>query len=49
MLIHRRTPPLILPHDPSPEELLQCWTLSTRDRVEVLGVSVQFVLKPTIS
>jgi Domain of unknown function (DUF4158) len=36
MLIHRRTPSLILPHDPSPEELLQCWTPSTRDRVEVL-------------
>lgn len=36
MLIHRRTPPLILPHEPSPEELLQFWTLSARDRVEVL-------------
>ena len=36
MPIHRRSPSLILPSDPSPEELLQCWTLSTRDRVEVL-------------
>src|SRR5215813_256432 len=36
MLIHRRTPSLILPEDPSPEELLQFWTLSARDRVEVL-------------
>lgn len=36
MPIHRRSPSLILPDDPSPEELLQCWTLSARDRVEVL-------------
>jgi hypothetical protein len=36
MPIHRRSPSLILPDDPSSEELLQCWTLSTRDRVEVL-------------
>ena len=36
MPIHRRPPALILPHDPSPEELLQCWTLSARDRAEVL-------------
>jgi hypothetical protein len=36
MLIHRRTPSLILPEDPSPEELLQFWTLSARDRAEVM-------------
>jgi hypothetical protein len=36
MLIHRRTSSLILPEDPSPEELLQYWTLSARDRTEVL-------------
>ncbi len=36
MPIHRRTPALILPNDPSPEELLQFWTLSARDRAEVL-------------
>lgn len=36
MLIHRRTPSLILPEDPGPEELLQCWTLSARDRAEVM-------------
>ena len=36
MPIHRRPPALILPHDPSSEELLQCWTLSARDRAEVL-------------
>lgn len=36
MLIHRRTPSIILPEDPSQEELLQFWTLSARDREEVL-------------
>ena len=36
MLIHRRTPFIILPEDPRPEELLQFWTLSARDRAEVM-------------
>ncbi len=36
MVIHRRTPSIILPEDPSQEELLQFWTLSARDREEVL-------------
>jgi len=36
MLIHRRTPSLILPEAPGPEELLQFWTLSARDRAEVM-------------
>ena len=31
----RRTPFLILPEDPSPEELAQFWTLSDLDRAEV--------------
>ena len=34
--VHRRTPSIILPQDPSPEELAQYWTLSTRDQEEVL-------------
>ena len=36
MLIHRRLPALGLPDDPSPDELLQYWTLSAQDRTEVL-------------
>ena len=36
MLIHRRVPSLVLPEDPSPDELLQYWTLSAQDRTEVL-------------
>ena len=32
----RRPPSLILPEDPSPEDLAQAWTLSDRDRAEVL-------------
>ena len=36
MPIHRRSPSLILPDDPSSEELLQCCTLSARDRIDVL-------------
>ncbi|HEX9869375.1 MAG TPA: DUF4158 domain-containing protein, partial [Candidatus Tectomicrobia bacterium] len=32
----RRAPSLILPEDPSPEELAQAWTLSDRDKAEVL-------------
>jgi TnpA family transposase len=36
MLIHRRVPSLVLPEDPSQDELLQYWTLSAQDRTEVL-------------
>jgi hypothetical protein len=32
----RRVPSLVLPDDPSQEELLQCWTLSAQDCAEVL-------------
>ena len=32
----RRTPSLLLPEDPSQEELAQYWTLSARDQAEVL-------------
>jgi TnpA family transposase len=32
----RRPPSLILPEDPSPEDLAQAWTLSDRDKAEVL-------------
>jgi Domain of unknown function (DUF4158) len=32
----RRPPALVLPDDPSPEELAQHWTLSARDKAEVL-------------
>ena len=32
----RRPPTLVLPDDPSPEELAQHWTLSARDKVGVL-------------
>ena len=35
-LPRRRTPALVLPEDPSPEELLCYWTLSERDIAEVL-------------
>lgn len=35
-LPRRRLPALVLPDDPSPEELLRYWTLSDRDRAEVL-------------
>jgi TnpA family transposase len=34
--VRRRTPSLMLPEDPSPEELAQFWTLSARDRAEVM-------------
>ena len=36
MPMRRHTPFIIFPDDPSHEELLQSWTLSDRDRVEVL-------------
>ncbi|MEE8290573.1 MAG: DUF4158 domain-containing protein, partial [Candidatus Tectomicrobia bacterium] len=36
MFLRRRVPALVLPDDPSPEELLQSWTLSARDREEVM-------------
>jgi TnpA family transposase len=32
----RRTPSIMLPEDPSLEELAQCWTLSARDKEEVM-------------
>jgi hypothetical protein len=32
----RYTPSVILPEDPSQEELVQYWTLSARDRAEVM-------------
>jgi hypothetical protein len=32
----RRPPSFILPEDPSPEDLAQAWTLSDRDKAEVL-------------
>ena len=32
----RRPPSLILPKDPSPEDLAQAWTLSDRDKTEAL-------------
>jgi hypothetical protein len=32
----RRTPSLLLPEDPSQDELAQYWTLSARDRAEVM-------------
>jgi Tn3 transposase DDE domain/Domain of unknown function (DUF4158) len=32
----RRTPSILLPEDPSPEELAQYWTLSARDQAEVM-------------
>jgi hypothetical protein len=35
LLIPRRTPSIVLPEDPSQEELVQYWTLSTRDKEEV--------------
>jgi Domain of unknown function (DUF4158) len=31
-----RTPSILLPEDPSLEELAQCWTLSARDKEEVM-------------
>lgn len=34
--VHRRTPSVILPEDPSPEDLAQYWTLSAQDKEEVL-------------
>jgi hypothetical protein len=34
--VRRRTLSLMLPEDPSPEELAQFWTLSERDRAEVM-------------
>ena len=36
MPMRRHAPFIIVPDDPSHEELLQSWTLSDRDRVEVL-------------
>lgn len=36
MLVRRRAPSIILPDDPGQEELLQFWTLSARDRAEVM-------------
>lgn len=36
MLLHRRAPSIVLPNDPSQEELLQVWTLSARDCAEVM-------------
>lgn len=33
--LHRRAPALTLPEDPSPEELAQYWTLSSRDKEEI--------------
>jgi hypothetical protein len=32
----RRTPSIILPEDPSREELAHYWTLSSRDKEEVM-------------
>jgi len=34
--VHRRTPSLLLPEAPSRRKLAQFWTLSARDRAEVL-------------
>jgi hypothetical protein len=34
--VRRRAPAIVLPEDPSPEELAQYWTLSARDKAEVL-------------
>src|SRR5215510_9243350 len=34
--VRRRTPSLILPEDPSAEDLMQYWTLSAQDHAEVL-------------
>ena len=34
--VRRRTSSLILPEDPSPEDLVHSWTLSARDHAEVL-------------
>src|SRR5262245_28966930 len=31
----RRPPTLVLPADPSEEELVQCWTLSSQDKEEI--------------
>lgn len=36
MPMPRQTPSLVLPDDPSPEELIKSWTLSTRDHAEVI-------------
>jgi TnpA family transposase len=36
MIVRRRTPSIVLPDDPSQEELLQFWTLSSRDREVVM-------------
>ena len=35
LLLRRRPPAIALPEDPSPEELVQYWTLSPRDKDEV--------------
>ena len=34
--LQRRSPSLLLPEEPSREELAQFWTLSPRDRAEVM-------------
>ena len=34
--VRRRTSSLILPEDPSPEDLVHYWTLSAQDHAEVL-------------
>ena len=37
----RRPSPLVLPEDPSEEELAHDWTLSTRDKAEVFPTVVK--------
>jgi hypothetical protein len=36
MPLRRQTPSLVLPDNPSPEELITSWTLSARDHAEVM-------------
>jgi TnpA family transposase len=36
MPLHRHTPSLVLPDNPSPEELIKSWTLSAHDHAEVM-------------
>ena len=36
MPLRRHTPSLVLPDNPSPEELIKSWTLSARDHAEVM-------------
>jgi len=56
LVLHRRVPALTLPEDPSPEELAQYWTLSSRDKEEIAQCrgegqrrrfAVQLCLSPT--